>query len=77
LKFIRVHDDSFPYISFIQEKQKPNTNRVENYAYLMAYHLPKVGQVKINDIWFSYTHCMYALIFSLKVTSDYIPNKNN
>jgi len=43
----------------------------------MAYHLPKVGQVKINDIWFSYTHCMYALIFSLKVTSDYIPNKNN
>jgi len=27
LKFFRVHDDRFPYISVIQEKQKPNTKR--------------------------------------------------
>lgn len=27
LKFFRVHDDRFAYISAIQEKQKPNTKR--------------------------------------------------
>ena len=27
--------------------------------------------LRIHDIWFASTHCKYALLFSLKVTSDY------
>jgi hypothetical protein len=32
--------------------------------------------LKMNDVWFSYTHCKYAFLSSMKVKSDYFPNKN-